>query len=135
MLRRTQRSTRTDTLFPYTTLFRSFRATVRQFLEKEVAPNAARWAEDGIVPKSIWPNAGEIGMLCPTVPEEYGGLGLDFGYNAIVDEESAYYGRASTGFSLQSDIVTSYIVKYGSEEQKKHWLPKMVSGEIGRAHV
>src|SRR3546814_12889745 len=68
-------------------------------------------------------------MLCPTLPEEYGGLGLDFGYNAIVDEESAYYGRASTGFSLQSDIVTSYIVKYGSEEQKKHWLPKMVSGE------
>src|SRR3546814_18476489 len=68
-------------------------------------------------------------MLCPTVPEAYGGLGLDFGYNAIVDEESAYYGRATTGFSLQSDIVTSYIVKYGSEEQKKHWLPRMVSGE------
>src|SRR3546814_3804138 len=63
------------------------------------------------------------------VPEAYGGLGLDFGYNAIVDEESAYYGRATTGFSLQSDIVTSYIVKYGSEEQKKHWLPRMVLGE------
>ena len=108
----------------------AFRATVRQFLEKEVAPNAAQWAEDGIVPKSIWPKAGELGMLCPTVPEEYGGLGLDFGYNAIVDEESAYYGRATTGFSLQSDIVTNYIVKYGSEEQKKHWLPKMVAGEV-----
>src|SRR3546814_1779856 len=79
--------------------------------------------------KSIWPKGGEIGMLCQTVPEAYGGLGLDFGYNAIVDEESAYYGRATTGFSLQSDIVTSYIVKYGSEEQKKHWLPRMVSGE------
>jgi hypothetical protein len=108
----------------------AFRATVRQFLEKEIAPNAAKWAEDGIVPKTIWPKAGELGMLCPTVPEEYGGLGLDFGYNAIVDEESAYYGRATTGFSLQSDIVTSYIVKYGSEEQKKHWLPKMVAGEV-----
>src|SRR3546814_234121 len=108
----------------------AFRATVRQFLEKEVAPNAAQWAEDKIVPKSIWPKAGEIGMLCPTVPEAYGGLGLDFGYNAIVDEESAYYGRATTGFSLQSDIVTSYIVKYGSEEQKKHWRPRMVSGEV-----
>ncbi|OWQ94196.1 acyl-CoA dehydrogenase family protein [Sphingopyxis witflariensis] len=108
----------------------AFRATVRQFLEKEIAPNAAKWAEDGIVPKDIWPKAGELGMLCPTVPEAYGGLGLDFGYNAIVDEESAYYGRATTGFSLQSDIVTSYIVKYGSEEQKKHWLPKMVSGEV-----
>src|SRR3546814_9057011 len=92
-------------------------------------PNAAQWAEDKIVPKSIWPKAGEIGMLCPTVPEAYGGLGLDFGYNAIVDEESAYYGRATTGFSLQSDIVTSYIVKYGSEEQKKHWLPRKVRSE------
>src|SRR3546814_13529805 len=68
-------------------------------------------------------------MLCPTVPEEYGGLGLDFGYNAIVDEESAYYGRAPTGCSLQSDIVTSYIVKYGSAEKKKPRLPNMVSGE------
>src|SRR3546814_13246771 len=74
----------------------AFRATVRQYLEKEVAPNAAQWAEDKIVPKSIWPKAGEIGMLCPTVPAAYGGLGLDFGYNAIVDEESTYYGRPTT---------------------------------------
>jgi acyl-CoA dehydrogenase len=82
------------------------------------------------VPKSIWPKAGELGMLCPTVPEEYGGLGLDFGYNAIVDEESSYYGGAATGFSLQSDIVVNYLVSYGSEEQKREWLPKMVSGEV-----
>ena len=114
----------------YTEDHEAFRSTVRQFLEKEVAPNQAQWAEDGIVPKSIWPKAGELGLLCPTVPEEYGGLGLDFGYNAIVDEESAYYGRVTTGFSLQSDIVTNYITRYGSEEQKKHWLPKMVSGEV-----
>ena len=114
----------------YTDDHEAFRATVRQFLEKEVAPNQAKGAEDGIVPKDLWPKAGELGLLCPTVPEEYGGLGLDFGYNAIVDEESAYYGRVTTGFSLQSDIVTNYIVRYGSEEQKKHWLPKMVSGEL-----
>ncbi len=108
----------------------SFRQSVRQFLLKEVAPNAKQWQEDGIVPKSIWPKAGEVGMLCPTAPVEYGGLGLDFGYNAIVDEESAYYGGAATGFSLQSDIVVNYITSYGSEEQKKHWLPKMISGEV-----
>ena len=95
----------------------AFRQTVRQFLLKEVAPNAATWADKGIVPRDLWPKAGELGMLCPTVPEEYGGLGLDFGYNAIVDEESAYTGRATTGFSLQSDIVTNYLVTYGSEEQ------------------
>ena len=57
----------------------AFRQSVRQFLQKEVAPNAKQWQEDGIVPKSIWPKAGAVGMLCPTVPEEYGGLGLDFG--------------------------------------------------------
>ena len=108
----------------------AFRQTVRQFLLKEVAPYAKQWQENGIVPKSIWPKAGEIGMLCPTAPVEYGGLGLDFGYNAIVDEESAYYGGAATGFSLQSDIVVNYITSYGSEEQKKHWLPKMISGEV-----
>ena len=108
----------------------AFRQSVRQFLLKEVAPYAKQWQENGIVPKSIWPKAGEIGMLCPTAPVEYGGLGLDFGYNAIVDEESAYYGGAATGFSLQSDIVVNYITSYGSEEQKKHWLPKMIAGEV-----
>ena len=108
----------------------AFRQSVRQFLQKEVAPHAKQWQEDGIVPKSIWPKAGEVGMLCPTVPVEYGGLGLDFCYNAIVDEESAYYGGVATGFSLQSDIVVNYITSYGSEEQKKHWLPRMISGEV-----
>ncbi|MDH4399372.1 acyl-CoA dehydrogenase family protein, partial [Sphingorhabdus sp.] len=108
----------------------AFRQSVRLFLQKEVAPHAKQWQEDGIVPKSIWPKAGEVGMLCPTAPVEYGGLGLDFGYNAIVDEESAYYGGVATGFSLQSDIVVNYITSYGSEEQKKHWLPKMISGEV-----
>lgn len=108
----------------------AFRRTVRAFMENEIAPNAAKWQEDKIVPKSIWPKAGALGMLCPTVPTEYGGLGLDFGYNAIVDEESSYYGGAATGFSLQSDIVVNYLVSYGSEEQKQHWLPKMISGEV-----
>ena len=108
----------------------AFRQSVRLFLQKEVAPHAKQWQEDGIVPKSIWPKAGEVGMLCPTAPVEYGGLGLDFGYNASVDEESAYYGGVATGFSLQSDIVVNYITSYGSEEQKKHWLPKMISGEV-----
>ena len=108
----------------------AFRRTVRQFLTTEIAPNAAQWQADKIVPKSVWPKAGQLGMLCPTVPEEYGGLGLDFGYNAIVDEESSYYGGVATGFSLQSDIVVNYLISYGSEEQKAHWLPKMVSGEV-----
>lgn len=107
----------------------AFRETVRRFMKEEIAPNRAQWAKDKIVPREIWPKAGELGMLCPTVPEEYGGLGLDFGYNAIVDEEGSYTGGAATGFSLQSDIVCNYLIAYGSEEQKMKWLPRMVSGE------
>jgi acyl-CoA dehydrogenase len=107
----------------------AFRASVRSFIKAEVVPNIDKWDEAGIVEKAIWPKAGAVGMLCPTVPEEYGGLGLDFGYNAVIDEEISYGGTA-LGFSLQSDIVVNYIVSYGSEEQKRHWLPKLVSGEV-----
>ena len=108
----------------------AFRDTVRQFVAKEIEPNSEKWDADKIVPKDVWPKAGELGLLCPTVPEEYGGLGLDFGYNAIIDEEFAHGTDVATGFSLQSDIVANYITQYGSEEQKKEWLPKMVSGEV-----
>ena len=113
----------------YTEDHEAFRQTVRSFLAKEGQPFADQWNKDRLVPKSFWRQAGEVGMLCPTVPEAYGGLGLDFGYNAIVDEEMAYAG-VPAGFSLQSDIVAGYIEHYGSEEQKAHWLPKMVSGEV-----
>lgn len=113
----------------YTPDHEAFRQTVRSFLQKEAVPHIQRWDEQGIVDKDIWVKGGEVGMLCPTVPEEYGGLGLDFGYNAIVDEEMSYAG-APLGFTLQSDIVVNYLVSYGSEEQKKHWLPKLVSGEV-----
>jgi acyl-CoA dehydrogenase len=112
----------------YTEDHEAFRDSVRSFIKAEVVPHIERWDEAGIIEKEIWPKAGAVGMLCPTVPEEYGGLGLDFGYNAIIDEEVAY-GGTSLGFSLQSDIVVNYIVSYGSEEQKKHWLPRLVSGE------
>jgi alkylation response protein AidB-like acyl-CoA dehydrogenase len=106
-----------------------FRDQVRRFLEREVNPHADRWEEAGIIDRDVWRTAGAAGLLCPTVPEEYGGLGLDFGYNAVVDEETAYAG-ATLGFSLQSDIVADYIVAYGSEEQKHAWLPKLVSGDV-----
>ena len=115
--------------FAYNEDHEAFRQTVRSFLAKEGVPNSDQWEKDRLVPKSFWQKAGEVGMLCPTVPEAYGGLGLDFGYNAIVDEEMAYSG-VPAGFSLQSDIVAGYMETYGSEEQKKEWLPKMVSGDV-----
>ena len=114
--------------FAYNEDHEAFRQTVRSFLQKEGVPNVDEWERDRLVPKEFWRAAGEIGMLCPTVPEQYGGRGLDFGYTAIVDEEMSYTG-VPAGFSLQSDIVADYIAHYGSEEQKAEWLPKMVSGE------
>ena len=105
-----------------------FRDSVRKFFDRELLPNLDRWEEEGIVDKAFWLKCGEAGLLCPTVPEAYGGLGLDFGYNAVIDEELAYAG-SSAGITLQSDIVADYIVHYGSEEQKAKWLPRMVTGE------
>ena len=105
-----------------------FRDQVRKFLAREIIPHADRWEEAGIVDRDVWLRAGEAGLLCPTVPEEYGGLGLDFGYNAVIDEEVGYQG-STLGFSLQSDIVADYIVAYGNEDQKQQWLPRLVSGE------
>jgi alkylation response protein AidB-like acyl-CoA dehydrogenase len=106
----------------------AFRGTVRKFFERELTPHLERWEREEIVDRGFWNKCGEAGLLCPTVPERYGGLGLDFGYNAVIDEELAYAG-STAGITLHSDIVADYIVAYGSEEQKSHWLPRMVSGE------
>ncbi|PZQ62605.1 MAG: acyl-CoA dehydrogenase [Phenylobacterium zucineum] len=105
-----------------------FRDQVRKFFDKALTPHLDQWEEEGLVSREFWRACGEAGLLCPTVPAEYGGLGLDFRYNAVIDEELAYFG-SSAGITLQSDIVAEYIVEYGSEEQKLEWLPKMVSGE------
>jgi acyl-CoA dehydrogenase len=109
-----------------------FRDSVRRFFERELLPHLDRWEEEGIIDRVFWTKAGEAGLLCPTVPEEYGGPGLDFGFNAVIDEELAYAG-STAGITLHSDIVADYLVAYGSEEQKKHWLPRMVSGETATA--
>jgi alkylation response protein AidB-like acyl-CoA dehydrogenase len=105
-----------------------FRQEVRKFLARELTPHLDEWEQAGITPREFWNKCGDAGLLCPTVPEEYGGLGLDFGFNAVIDEELAYAGSTS-GMTLHSDIVADYIVHYGSEEQKRRWLPRMVSGE------
>ncbi|MEM8694655.1 MAG: acyl-CoA dehydrogenase family protein [Pseudomonadota bacterium] len=104
-----------------------FRDQVRKFFDKELHPNLDRWEKEEIVDRDFWSACGEAGLLCPTMPEEYGGLGLDFGYNAVIDEELAYAG-SSAGITLQSDITADYFLAYGSEEQKQHWIPKLVSG-------
>jgi acyl-CoA dehydrogenase len=108
---------------------RQFRESVTRFMDKEIRPNIARWEEQGKCDRDVWKKAGEAGMLCPQVPEAYGGLGLDFRYNAIVDEVLSD-GGCAIGFGLQSDIAVDYIIAYGSEEQKQRWLPGMVDGSV-----
>jgi acyl-CoA dehydrogenase len=105
-----------------------FRDQVRKFLARMLVPNLDRWEEEGAIDRGFWLAAGEAGLLCPTVAEEYGGLGLDFRYNTVINEELAYAGTPIT-LTLQSDIVVDYIERYGSEEQKHAWLPRMISGE------
>ncbi|HEX8193475.1 MAG TPA: acyl-CoA dehydrogenase family protein [Allosphingosinicella sp.] len=109
-----------------------FRDQVRRFLERELVPHLDRWEEEGLIDRAFWNKAGEAGLLCPTVPDAFGGPGLDFGFNAVIDEELAYVG-STAGITLHSDIVADYLVAYGSEEQKRHWLPRMVSGETATA--
>ncbi len=106
-----------------------FRSAVRKFIEKEIAPFHKQWEEDGIVPRELWLKAGEAGMLCCTIPEEYGGLGLDYLFDVVVFEEMARSGFTGPGFLIHCDLVSTNVKSFGTEEQKKYWLPKMVSGE------
>lgn len=106
-----------------------FRHTVRKFIDKEISPYHAQWEEEGVVPRDLWLKAGEAGMLCCTVPEEYGGLGLDYLFDVVVFEEMARSGFSGPGFLIHCDLVATYLKSFGTEAQKKQWLPKMVSGE------
>ncbi|MFK3972904.1 acyl-CoA dehydrogenase family protein [Pseudomonas sp. NPDC087358] len=107
-----------------------FRDQARRFVEREIVPYLHEWEKAGIVPRELWLKAGETGLLCATVPEQYGGSGGDFGHSAVMIEELARANATAVGFTTHSEIVTPYIVAYGSEAQKQRWLPRMVSGEL-----
>ncbi len=107
-----------------------FRKTVRTFLEREVVPHHDQWEQDGIVPRELWRKAGEAGLLCFDVPEEYGGPGVqDFRYNVILSEEQTRANVSGPGFSVHTDIIVPYLTTLANEEQKQRWLPGCVSGE------
>ncbi|MFS1585052.1 acyl-CoA dehydrogenase family protein [Acinetobacter radioresistens] len=108
----------------------AFRETVRKFYEKEVIPYTERYEQQQHVDRDLWNKAGALGLLCPTMPEEYGGAGVDRLYSMILIEEQAYAGDSATGFSLHSDIVANYINNFGNEKQKLYWLPQMATGEV-----
>lgn len=105
------------------------RIAVRDFFQKEIVPFHDKWEQEGQISREAWLKAGEMGILCPCAPVEYGGPGTDFLYSAIIIEELSKTGCTGPGFFLHSDIVAPYILHYGTEEQKKKWIPKMVSGE------
>ena len=108
-----------------------FRGTVRAFLEKEVVPHHDQWEKDGQVSREVWLRAGEQGLLCFDVEEEYGGAGVkDFRYNMVVAEEMCRAGASGPGFPVHTDIIVPYISQLGTPEQKQRWLPGLVSGEI-----
>ena len=108
----------------------AFRDSFRRFIDKEIAPFHADWEEQGYVDRKVWNKAGENGFLCTSMPEEYGGAAADKLYSVIQFEELSGAGFTGIGYNLHSEIVAPYILHYGTEAQKSHYLPKLASGEM-----
>jgi acyl-CoA dehydrogenase len=103
---------------------------IQDFINNEILPQMDAWEKEGMVSRDIWKRAGDLGLLCMDMPETYGGSGLDFSFNALFIEELAKKAISGPGFSLHSDIIAPYILKWGTEAQKQKYLPIMATGEI-----
>jgi alkylation response protein AidB-like acyl-CoA dehydrogenase len=109
----------------------AFRRTVRSFVEREVTPHHEQWEADGQVSREVWTRAGEQGLLCFDVAEEYGGAGVsDFRFNLVLCEEMTRAGAHGPGFGIHNDIIVPYLTSLGTEEQKRRWLPGCARGEL-----
>src|SRR5881396_3355827 len=102
----------------------------RRFFASEFVPQVEKWAEDGITERSAWDKLGQAGLLCAGIPEEYGGAGGTFAHETVINREIALAGLDCLGAPLHSGIVAPYILNYGTEEQKKKWLPRLATGEM-----
>src|SRR3981189_1945639 len=111
------------------TIFREehhiFRKSVRRFVDREIVPFHARWEKDGIVPRELWLKAGAEGLLCCTVPEQYGGTGLHYLFDVVGVEELWRSGASGRGFLMHTDLDASCLLAFATEDQKREWLPKM----------
>lgn len=109
-----------------------FRDMARRAFETEIAPHYEQWEEEHMVPRELWNTLGAAGLLCPDMPEEYGGAGASTHVTLAMIEELSHmgFGGFASGYGIHSNIVAPYINNFGTEEQKQQWLPKMVSGEV-----
>ncbi|AKQ60184.1 putative acyl-CoA dehydrogenase [Bordetella hinzii CA90 BAL1384] len=107
----------------------AFREQVRRFIAVEITPHHRQWEAAGQVPRAVWRQAGELGMLCCTVPQEWGGAGVDYRFSAVVLEELAYAQTPGPGFAIHSEMAVPYLVSFGTKAQKALWLPRLCSGE------
>jgi len=108
----------------------AFRDSVRRFIAREIVPYHAAWEDQGYVDRAVWRKAGANGLLCQTMPEQYGGAGVDKLFAVVQFEELTRAGCSGIGFSLHSEIVAPYLLRYGTAEQKQRWLPRLARGEL-----
>ncbi|MBO8172199.1 MAG: acyl-CoA dehydrogenase family protein [Bacillaceae bacterium] len=106
-----------------------FRDALRKFLDQEARPHYDRWEQERIIPREFWRKMGKNGFLCPWVDEAYGGFNADFAYSVVLNQELERVGTGLIGIGLHNDIVVPYLNRYGTEEQKKRWLPGCLSGD------
>jgi acyl-CoA dehydrogenase len=102
----------------------------RRFMQAEFVPNLDKWHDEHMYPREVWTKAGQAGLLCASMPEEYGGAGGTFAHEAVINREYSLAGFDTFGAPLHSGIVAPYILHYGTDEQKKRWLPKLATGEL-----
>jgi len=100
---------------------RALRDVARQFFEREAAPQMAKWSEQRYVDREFWVKAGRVGLLCPTVPQEYGGPGGNILHQVAITEEQSRVLDKGWGNNVHSGVVTDYILRYGSKEQCGRW--------------
>jgi acyl-CoA dehydrogenase len=101
-----------------------------RFMQTEFVPHLDKWHDEHMYPREVWTKAGQAGLLCASIPEEYGGAGGSFAHEAVINRQYSLAGFDTFGAPLHSGIVAPYILRYGTEEQKNRWLPKLATGEM-----
>ncbi|MFD1811530.1 acyl-CoA dehydrogenase family protein [Rhodococcus gannanensis] len=100
-----------------------------KFFARELTPHREKFEQQHYVDRNVWTKAGELGLLCCSIPEEYGGGGGTFAHDLAVVEAQARALDTGFGNTVHSGIVAHYLLAYGTEDQRRRWLPRMATGE------